>query len=257
VRRAALALLSVVALGGAPGCGGGDGPATAGEDTLLVSAASSLTGAFERYAEGLDGARVRLSFAGSDELAAQIRQGLRPDVFAAANTALPQALAAEGLVEEPVVFAGNRLVLAVPADSEIERLGDAGGDGVRLAVGAPTVPVGAYTRAVLDRLDDDAADAILANVRSAEPAVTGILAKLTQGAVDAGFVYATDVRAAGDALRAVALPDALDPVAAYAVAVVRGGRAPAAARAFVAGLLDGDGAAALRSAGFTAPPTRP
>ena len=61
-------------------------------------------------------ASARFSFAGSDELAAQIEKGVRPDVFAAANTKLPDALYAKGLVEKPTVFAGNRLVLAVPAD---------------------------------------------------------------------------------------------------------------------------------------------
>ena len=52
-----------------------------------------------------DGAQLRFSFAGSDELAAQIRKGVKPDVFAAANTKLPEALAKEGRVETPVVFA--------------------------------------------------------------------------------------------------------------------------------------------------------
>ena len=62
---------------------------------------------------------MRLSFAGSDELAAQIRQGVKPDVYAAANTRLPDELYDEGLLGEPVEFATNELVLAVP-----EGLGD-------------------------------------------------------------------------------------------------------------------------------------
>ena len=41
---------------------------------------------------------MRLSFAGSDELAAQIRQGVKPDVYAAANTKLPDALHEKGLL---------------------------------------------------------------------------------------------------------------------------------------------------------------
>ena len=43
-------------------------------------------------------------------------------------------------------------------------------------------------------------------MRSNEPDVKGIVGKLTQGAVDAGFVYVTDVNAAGDALTAIELP---------------------------------------------------
>ena len=76
-----------------------------------MSAAASLKKALTAYDSD-----ASFSFAGSDELAAQIRQGVKPDVFASANTKLPDELYAEGLVEKPVVFAGNRLVLAVPAD---------------------------------------------------------------------------------------------------------------------------------------------
>ena len=247
MRRAACALIVLVA---ATGCGG-DGE---GEERLLVSAAASLNEAFTLYGEDFDAAEVRLSFAGSDELAAQIRQGARPDVYAAANTELPAALAREGLVEEPRVFAANRVVLAVPSGSPAVRsLDDAGRPGVSVAAGSPSVPVGAYTRELLDRLGTRG-ERIRANVRSEEPDVRGIVGKLTQGAVDAGFVYATDVVAAGGELSAIELPDEVRPSVSYAVAVVRGGRNPEAAREFVDGLLQGDGALRLRDAGFEPPP---
>jgi molybdate transport system substrate-binding protein len=126
---------------------------------------------------------------------------------------------------------------------------------VRIAAGAAAVPVGAYTREVLARLPAAERRAIEANIRSSEPDVGGVVGKLTQGAVDAGFVYVTDVVAAGDRLRPIALPEALRPTVAYGVAVVKGAREPAAARAFVAGLLHGTGEAALREAGFEPPPT--
>jgi molybdate transport system substrate-binding protein len=254
VREARAVALTGAALALALG-GCGDGSAGANGEPLVVSAASSLQRAFTAYGARFDGGRVRFSFAGSDELAAQIRQGVEPDVFAAASTALPEALHREGLVERPVVFAGNRLVLAVPAGSPTVRsLADLGRPGVTIAIGSASVPIGSYTRAVLDRLPARARDAILANVRSEEPDVKGIAGKLAQGAVDAGFLYATDVEAAGGALRAIALPDALEPQAAYGVAVVAGARHPAAARRFVDRLLHGDGARALRAAGFEPPP---
>ena len=93
-------------------------------------------------------------------------------------------------------------------------------------------------------------------MRSEEPDVAGIVGKLAQGAVDAGFVYATDVAAAGGALRGIALPARLEPQVAYAAAVVRNAPHPAQARAFVAGLARGAGAQALRAAGFEPPPGR-
>ena len=92
-------------------------------DQLVVSAASSLETAFTDYADAA-GIDAKQSFAGSDELAAQIRQGVKPDVYAAANTTLPDELYGEGLVEKPVVFATNSLVLAVPDGSDISSIED-------------------------------------------------------------------------------------------------------------------------------------
>jgi molybdate transport system substrate-binding protein len=232
------------------GCGGG------GDRSLTVSAAASLKAALTDYGAGFAEADVRFSFAGSDELAAQIRRGARPDVFAAADASLPEDLHAEGLVDEPVTFAGNRLVLAVPADSRIASLADVGERGVSLAIGSEGVPVGAYTLGVLSKLPEAESSAILRNVRSEEPDVAGIVGKLTQGAVDAGFVYVSDVRATGGELKAIALPEPLRPAVAYGVAVVEGARDTEAARAFVDGLLEGAGRRALEAAGFEPPPAR-
>ena len=199
-------------------------------------------------------ADVRLQFAGSDELAAQIRQGARVDVFAAANTKLPDALAAEGELEPPVAFASNRLVLAVPADgAEVTRLADLEAPGVKLVIGAEGVPVGDYTRSALAQLGPERNAAILANVRSAEPDVKGVVGKLTQGAADAGFVYVSDVEATDGALRAVDLPPDLDVTATYAAGVVKGSAQPAVAEGFVDDLLAGGCHDALLAAGFGEP----
>jgi molybdate transport system substrate-binding protein len=118
------------------------------------------------------------------------------------------------------------------------------------------VPIGSYTRTVLERLPAAQRRAILAGVRSQEPDVAGIVGKLTQGAVDAGFVYVSDVRGAGGRLRAIELPGALQPSVAYGVAVVRGSEHAEQARAFVDGLLRGAGRGALADAGFEPPPRR-
>ncbi len=240
------------------GCGDDDNGRTgtgAAKGELVVSAATSLKTAFTTYGEGFRGARVRFSFAGSDMLAAQLRQGVRPDVFASANTKVPDELFAAGLVHKPRIFAGNRLVIAVPADSsQIRSLRDLTRDGVTIAAGSESVPVGAYTREVLARLDAAQGEAILGNVRSAEPDVAGIVGKLTQGAVDAGFVYVTDVEGTAGRLKAIELPAGLRPQVAYGVAVVKDAPHPAQAEAFIAGLLSGAGRRALREAGFQPPP---
>ena len=241
---AALAAIAV-------GCGGTD-QGKAGDGALTVSAASSLTAAFRAYGESLP-AEPRFSFAGSDELAAQIRQGANPDVFASASTTYPEQLAAEGLVEEPVVFARNELVIAVAPDSPIESIDDLAEQGLDLVVGAEGVPVGDYAREVLDHLSRPERTAILANVRSEESDVKGIVGKVAQGAADAGFVYSSDVAAGRGALRAITLPPRLEPDVAYSIAVVDGTADPAAARAFVDGLLAGEGLRALEDAGLRSP----
>jgi molybdate transport system substrate-binding protein len=250
-RRAAVAVVLVLGLAG---CGGDEGEKDV-NGALVISAAASLEPAFTAYAEtaGID---AKQSFAGSDDLAAQIRQGVKPDLYAAANTSLPAELHAEGLVGDPVAFAGNRLVLAVPAGSPagITSLADLASDGLTLAIGDLGVPVGDYAREALARLPEDESRAILANVRSQEPDAAGIVGKLSQGAVDAGFVYATDVAAAAGELEAVELPSQLRPDVAYAAAVVTGAENPEGAREFIDGLLSGPGAEALRAAGFRPPP---
>ncbi len=243
----AATLITVLLLSG---CGGG------GRLQLDVSAAASLQKAFTQYGRQFPPATVRYSFAGSDALAAQIEQGLRPDVFASANTQLPDMLFAEGLVAQPVVFAANRLVIAVPKRSAIAGLSELERAGVSIAVGTATVPVGSYTTLVLDRLPIGERRRLLANIRDREPDVTGIVGKLLEGAVDAGLLYATDVSATAGQLRAITLPPALQPQIAYAVAVVRGASHPTLASAFISGLLNGAGRTDLLRAGFLPPPGR-
>jgi molybdate transport system substrate-binding protein len=243
VSRAAVALALIAALAG---CGGGGA-----RPALTVSAAASLEAAFERYGATFAAAQPRFSFGGSDLLAAQIRAGARPDVFAAANTQLPEALFRDRLLERPRIFAFNRLVIAVPIrGGRVASLADLGRRGIRLAVGSATVPVGRYTAAAIARLGAERSRRILANVRTREPDVAAIAAKVREGAVDAGFVYVTDVRADARALRAIELPARLRPRVAYAAAAVRGARHARQARDFVRGLTSAVGRSALEAAGF-------
>ncbi|MGI8557174.1 MAG: molybdate ABC transporter substrate-binding protein, partial [Solirubrobacteraceae bacterium] len=239
---------------GSGGGGGGGGGGGAGKPNLTVSAAASLTKAFTEYGTQFSAASARFSFAGSDQLAAQIEQGVKPDVFASANLKLPNMLFAKGLVSKPVVFTSNRLVIAVPAgSSKIRSLADLAKPGVKIANESPTVPAGAYTLMVLSHLSAAERRAILANVRTQEPDVKGVIAKVAGQAVDAGFVYITDVTATAGKTAAVTIPDKLQPQVAYGVAVVEGTGHPAQARAFISGLLNGAGRQDLLKAGFLLP----
>ena len=248
----------------AAGCGDDDGNDTGGggggsddPTRLVVSAAASMTEALEvcapQFGEA-ENADVKLSFAGSDELAAQIRQGAKVDAYAAANTKLPDELYADDLLDKPVEFATNEFVLAVPKDSSIRSLDGLTKEGTTLVVGSESVPIGSYTRETLARLPPAQEKAILANVRSNEPDVKGIVGKLIQGAADAGFVYVTDVNATNGELKAVKLPAELEPNVTYGAAPVAEAQEPELAQAFVDGLTEGDCATALQEAGFGAAP---
>jgi molybdate transport system substrate-binding protein len=121
---------------------------------------------------------------------------------------------------------------------------------VKIAIGSESVPIGSYARDTLAKLPPAEAKAILANVRSNEPDVKGIVGKLTQGAVDAGFVYVTDVNAAGGELKAIDLPAAVEPEVTYEAGVVKGAKHPDEARTYVDDLVGGACAGAMRDAGF-------
>jgi molybdate transport system substrate-binding protein len=211
---------------------------------LLVFAAASLTNVFPQI-----DARQHYSFGGSNMLAAQIQQGAPADIFASANTALPQKLYDEGLVEKPVVFTRNALTLIVPKSNpaHIRSVYDLTRDGVKLVVAAPGVPIGDYTRTVLHNLDLDAA---LSNVVSNENDVREVLAKVALGEADAGFVYTTDARTVRGKVATIGIRWSAQPIVTYAVAVVSSSRHKVAARAFVARLLRVTAQKKLQAAGF-------
>jgi molybdate transport system substrate-binding protein len=214
---------------------------------LTIYAAASLTQVFVRFDP-----KETYSFGGSNTLAAQIQNGAPADVFAAASTTYTQALYSKGLVEKPVAFASNRLVLIVPSSNPagIRTVYDLARRGVRIVVAGPAVPVGAYTRVVLSKLG---LTSVLANVVSQEPDVKGVVGKVALGQADAGFVYVTDARAAARQVRQIRIPSRAQPRVRYEIAVVRGSRQLVAARTWIHGLLDKEGRRVLAAAGFGPP----
>lgn len=211
---------------------------------LTVFAAASLTNVFPQIAP-----HERYSFGGSNQLAAQLQQGAPADVVAAANTAIPSRLYDQGLLEKPVVFTRNELIVIVPRSNpaHVHRVADLANPGVKVVVAAPGVPVGDYTRTVLHTMK---LDAVLQNVVSNEPDVREVLAKVALGEADAGFVYVTDARTVRGKVATVGIRWSAQPRVSYAVAVVRASRHKAAARAFVRRLLGTSAQAKLRAAGF-------
>ena len=174
------------------------------------------------------------------------------DVFAAANAQLPDALFAEGLVERPLVFATNRLVLLVPAanPANIRSVFDLRRGGFKLIIGQRSVPVGSYTRTVLANLG---LTSVLGTVVSQERDVAALTTKVALGEADAAFAYATDARVAGDKVRVIKLPAWAQPKVRYKIAILRSSGNRAAAVAFIRKLTGARGRKALLAAGFGVP----
>jgi len=223
-------------------------PAASGTSTaprLTVLAASSLTDVLPRLAPG-----ILYSFGGSNALATQIEQGAPADLFASANTSLPAKLHARGLVERPLPFTRNALVVVVPASNpgRIASVRDLARPGVSVDVANASVPVGGYTQKVLERLG--LAKQVNANIVSRETDVRSVLTKVSLGQADAGFVYATDARTVAKKVHVIRIPASAQPDVTYAIAVVTKSTHEAAARAFVSRLRSKAGQALLARYGF-------
>jgi molybdate transport system substrate-binding protein len=224
-------------------------PASVSSGTpITVLAAASLTEVLPRVDKA-----PRYSFSGSDQLAVQIQQGAPADVFAAASPKQPELLYRNGLVRKPVVFATNRLIVLVPRANPggIHSVYDLRRDELKIVVGDRTVPIGVYTRQILDTLGITAE--VTKNVVSQETDVKGIVAKVALGEADAGFVYLTDAKPVASRTRSVALPQWAQPPIRYEIAIVKSSSKPAAAKAFVSKLLSKRGRVLLARAGFGLP----
>ena len=243
MRRTALPLVLLIALAG---CGGGTGGGDTNEQAT-VFAASSLTEVFPQIDPG-----ATYNFAGSDDLATQIQQGSPADVFAAASPKYPDQLYADGLVDKPEVFATNRLVLIVPKANPagIKSVDDLRGKDVKLVIGAEGVPIGDYTRTVLENMG---ASDVLDQVVSQEDDVKGVVGKVALGEADAGFVYVTDVKPVADKVTAIELPAAAQAEVKYEIVVVKDAPHHDAAHAFVEHVLGSEGQAKLAADGFGPP----
>lgn len=239
-----------------------EAPAATGD--ITVFAAASLTAAFEDIGAAFEaanaGTSVTFNFAGSPALRTQLTEGADADIYASADTNnMTQALEADLVVDEGVIFTQNRLAVVVPVDNPagITTLQDLSKDGVKLVLAAADVPVGRYARESLLKMQDEGSfgetfsDDVLANLVSEEPNVKAIVTKVQLGEADAGIVYVTDVTpdVAAD-VTLIEIPDALNIIATYPIAVTSNAANVPAAEAFIAFVLSQEGQAILQEHGF-------
>ena len=238
-RIAAIAIAVVAAAAGSPGAAA---PTQSGP--LTIYSAASLTevfGAFDRA--------QRYNFAGSNALETQIRNGAPADIFASAAPLNTQRLFQQRLVEKPVTFTSNRLVLIVPRSNPagIRSVYDLRRKPVKLVIAGAAVPVGAYTRTVLRKMG---LTSVLSKVVSQESDVKAVTGKVALGQGDAGFVYATDARPVASRVTVIRIPAWAQPRIRYEIAVVSRSSKKAAARAWIRKILSPRGQRALKNFGF-------
>jgi molybdate transport system substrate-binding protein len=235
---AVLFALIALALPSATGAGG----------NFTVYAAASLTEVFQRIDPS-----ASYSFAGSDQLALQIRQGAPADVYAAASPKYPQLLYHDGLVRRPITFAKNRLIVIVPTSNpaQLQSVYDLRRPGVKVVIGDRGVPVGSYTRQLLDTLG--ITDPVMHNVVSEETDVKAIVAKVALGEADAGLVYRTDARPVASKVTNIRIPRWAQPSIRYQLALVSSTPRQVEARSFIRKVTSKRGRLLLKRAGFGLP----
>lgn len=258
---AALLLIAAALL---PGCGALGAEGGPRGETLTVFAASSLTDAFEETAEEFErenpGVRVRLNFAASSTLAAQISQGAPAGVFAAADRDQMQNVRGEGLISAgPQTFATNREVVLVPDENPagIEEFRDLSETGTRLVIAQEGVPAAEYAEEVLAKAagdpeyGEDFEREVLGNVVSREADARAAVNRVVTGDADAAFGYASDVTPdVREEVRVVEIPPRLNVAAEYRVSTLESARSPGLAREWVEFVLSEEGQRTLGEWGF-------
>lgn len=225
---------------------------------LTVFAAASLTDVFEQMAAEIaavnPAVEITFNFAGSQALVTQIAEGgAQADLLALASPAQMRTAAESGIpVDDAQLFTANRLTVVVPVDNpaNIATIADLANDSVRLVLAGPDVPAGDYARqslCLLAAAGGPSISDVSANIVSEEDNVRSVLTKVQLGEADAGIVYVTDARTAGDAVQMIEIPADQNVVAKYPIATISDN--PLAA-AFVGYLFSPEGQATLASFGF-------
>jgi molybdate transport system substrate-binding protein len=258
-----LALFCALSLALVSGCNSSDNAAPASSSApstsaaggrIIVFAAASLKQTFtdigEQFKTDNPGASVEFSFAGSSDLVTQLTQGAPADVFASAdNNNMDKASQAGLLAGDPVNFASNTLTIAVAPGNpkKIASFKDLTQQGLNVVVCAPQVPCGSATQRV------EQATGVTLNPVSEESSVTDVLNKVTTGEADAGLVYVTDAKGAGDKVGEVPFPEAAGAVNTYPIAVLKESKNPELAHKFVDLVTGESGQKVLNAAGFAKP----
>lgn len=217
--------------------------AASGGDAMTALVAANMTDAFDalQAEHGRDeGTRITPSYAGTQVLFTQIRQGAPADLFISADLEYAKRAEQEGLIGSFRPVARMDLVLVVPEDNPagLESFQGLARDDVDLVVGVDNVPIGKYTRQVLRNAEDGYgpafAERAMDNVVSMETNTKQVAQKAATGAADAALVYRTDVTpSVAEKVEVIEIPGEYNEAAANYAAVLEDAERPDAARRLI------------------------
>jgi molybdate transport system substrate-binding protein len=229
---------------------------------IRIMAASSLTESFNEIKNNFEAKypniNVEINYAGSQQLATQIEQGVNADVFASANKEYMDKLASKHLVGNSKTFAHNKLILVASSNAKnIKSLNDLTKSGIKLDIASPAVPVGKYTLEMLNKIDKsgefpfDYRQIFLKNVITQELSVKSVLTKVELGEVDAGVVYKTDLtKESLKKVKLITIDDKYNVVATYPIALIKDSKNKQPAAVFLNYVLSENGLNIFRKYGF-------
>jgi molybdate transport system substrate-binding protein len=221
--------------------------------SITVDAAASLTEAFgtiiKQFQAAHPGTKITAKYGASSDLSTQITQGDAVDVFASASTKNMDSVVSSGDASSPTNFVSNTLEIAVPPSNpaKITKLADLAKSGVKVAACAPAVPCGVVAAKVFSNAK------LKITPAANEQDVKSTLAIVESGDVDAGLVYVTDVRSAGDKVKGIEIPDDVNASTTYPISTLTKSKNPALAAAFVDYVLSPAGQKVLAADGFSQP----
>jgi molybdate transport system substrate-binding protein len=259
--RIVYGLMAVVLVTNLSACGPKSPPAThsssqgrSSAQSLMVFAAAALKPTFTllagKFQADNPGTTMDFDFASSAELATQLTSGASADIFASTDSGQMDTVAKAGLTEtDPVNFASNTLVIVTaPGDpKQIHSFADLAKPGLNVVVCRQPAPCATATQ----RIEDNTG--VHLDRASEEPAVSDVLAKVTAGEADAGLVYVTDARSAGNKVSTVKFAESAGAAVAYPIAVLKHASEPALAQRFIDLVIGATGQKVLNQAGFAGP----
>jgi len=225
---------------------------------IIVSAAISLTNAFEEIGKNFQGKHKNVrflgNFGGSGALARQIIGGAPVDVFASASPKDMDDLDQMNMIlkDTRINFAGNKIVLVVPVNAafQLTSFHDLKRAEIkRIAIGNPkTVPAGRYAEEVLRHFS--LAEALKDKLIFAEN-VRQVLDYVARGEVDAGMVYSTDAPIKAERVKiAIEASEQSHKPVVYPIAVIKGSKKEILGKEFISFVVSQEGKQIMKKYGF-------